>query len=241
MSLSAPYSLVPEPDAAIQISKSGTNPFWPDPQTSNHNGQQQLAVSNAAAMADSQNRAEARVESNSNSSYVPPETVLAKTDNADPRRNLDSAHMSEPEDSCTRPGYSTSTGSNSVQNQSQAQFTMHSQYLNEPHRHSFSGTDPSTVEVVTSKKERPQSLQVSKPVDATGSHHQGQKPQKSILKKSSGSVTFDTTVQISEDVVNTSGGTAIATPSTFNDSNYSGIICYVMCSYRVSYGHDVLI
>ena len=225
MSLNAPYSLAPEPDGAIQISKPGTNPFWTELQTSSHTdaGQQQMA---AAGIKDGQNRCEENRESHSSNSYVPPDTVLAKTGH-NTQRNLESVNCS------AGPGYPAPAADSSNVQSSQAN-NMRSQELKqtEPHQHSFSGKNPTVpghgVANYHAKKERPHSLQVlRKPADTEPQ----QNPVKGILKKPSGSVSFDTTVQISEDGNAQSGEMLVTTESTgFNESDYPGTR-YTHCNY----------
>ena len=228
MSLNAPYSLAPEPDDAIQISKSGTNPFWTELQTSSHDAGRQVA---AAGMKDGQNQSEEIRESHSSNSYVPPDTVLAKTGH-DSRRNLESASVNDSEASrfSAGPAYPAPADSSGSNVQSSQINNMQSQELKqmEPHQleHSFSGKNPTEVASDHARKERPHSLQVttwSKPADGGGPQHQGQNPVKSILKKPSGSVSFDSTVQISKDG-NVSGAEMIVTTEStgFNESDYSG-------------------
>ena len=210
MSLNAPYSLA----------KSGTNPFWTEPQTSSHDaaGQQQMPA--ATAKEDSRTRSEANRESQrSSNSYVPPETMLAKIGH-DSRGNLENENVNDPQKvSCSAgPGYPAPADSSNVQS---SQANMQSQ--------SFSCKNPTVSRVISdhTKKERPHSLQVTtsgKPAE-TGAQYQGQKsPVKGILKKPSGSVSFDTTIQIS-DGGNISSDTLLTTQSTgfIYDSDYSGI------------------
>ena len=227
MSLNAPYSLAPEPEDAIQISKSGTNPFWTELQTPSHDAGRQVA---AAGTKDGQNRSEENRESHSSNSYVPPDTVLAKTGH-DSRRNLESANINDPEASrfpASGPAYPAPVDSSGSNVQSSQANNMQSQELKqmEPHQleHSFSGKNPMRVASDHARPERPHSLQVTtwrKPADG-GPQHQGQNPVKGILKKPSGSVSFDTTVQISEGG-NVSGGMLVTAESTgFNELDYSG-------------------
>lgn len=225
MSLNAPYSLAHEPDGAIQISKSGTNPFWTELQAPTHDGgndtgQQQNLMDAAAEMNVGQNRREESRESDSSSSYVPPDTVLAKMSH-NSQRNLESANVngSDPEASCSAgPGYPTpADSSNAWSNQ-------------EYNVRSFSAMNPTVPLVVPSdhsKKERPHSLQVTSSTSSkTAASDQGQNPVKGILKKPSGSVSFDTTVQISSEGGIASGEMLISTTAEstgFNESDYSGM------------------
>lgn len=239
MSLNAPYSLA----------KSGTNPFWTEPQISSHDAGQQQMVQ-AAATEDSKPRTRSVTSSlegsHGNNSYVPPETVLAKTGN-NSRGYLESENVNDPDQkaSCSGGpgGYPAPVDSFSVQLQS-SQTTKQI----EPDQHSFSGKNP-IVSGVTSnhtKKERPQSLQVtstSKPAASAGTgaaQHQGQSPVKGILKKPSGSVSFDTTIQISEGGTISNDTVLLTAESTgFNNSDYPGII-NLSCNYYIEFNAIVM-
>lgn len=223
MSLNAPYSLAQEPDGTIQISNSGTNPFWTEQQASSHGLEQQNSMFVTAGKKDGQNWSEKSRESQSNNSYVPPDTVLSKMDH-DSRRNLEGANVNDPEASC------------SAHQSSQANIKTHSEGSKqmEPQRHSVSGRKQSIPEVANDqpKKERPHSLQITTGSGkaATTVDHQGQNPVKGILKKPSGSVSFDTTVQVAESGTASSGEMLLVTTAEstgFSESDYSGIILIV--------------
>ena len=196
MSLNAPYSLAQEPDGSIQISKSGTNPFWTEmhTRTSSHGTEGQQGA------ADHQNRTEANRESRSSNSYVPPDTVLAQTDHYS-RRNLESANVpNDPEansSSVAGPGYPAPADNSTVQN-----------------------NQIGIANDRAAKNQRPHSLQIatSRP---TATDQEGQTPVKGILKKPSGSVSFDTTVQVSEGGIET---ITTAESTGFNESDYSGTV-----------------
>ena len=193
MSLNAPYSLAKEPDGSIQISKSGTNPFCTEmhTRTSSHGTGGQQQIAPGAA--DHQNRTEENRESRGSNSYVPPDTVLAQTDHYS-RRNANVPNDPEANSSTVAgPGYPAPADSSIVQ-------------IGIANDH-------------TAKNQRPHSLQIA--TSRPTATDQGQTSVKGILKKPSGSVSFDTTVQVSEGGIET----ITTTESTgFNESDYSGTV-----------------
>jgi hypothetical protein len=231
MSLNAPYSLAKEPDGSIQISKSGTNPFWtelhPCTSSSSHGtGQQQMAA--AVGMKDDQNRTEESRESRgrSSNSYVPPDTVLAQTDH-NTRRNLDSANVDDPEASSSLEaglGYPAPAESSSVQSSQATKVQSQELKQNQPQVPQFSGksSNPTMIAGIANnhvKNQRPNSLQIITSSKAAATDQ----PVKGILKKPSGSVSFDTTVQVSEGGGVSSEIVTTAESTGFNESGYSGI------------------
>ena len=214
MSLNAPYNLAQEPDGSIQISKSGTNPFWIElhTRTSSHGtgGQQQIA-----GAADDQDRTEENRESHDSNSYVPPDTVLAQTDH-NSRINLESANVlkHDPEASSSSvagPGYPAPAGSSNVQT--------------------------GVANDHAAKNQRPQSLQFTTSSRPTPTDQQGQTPVKGILKKPSGSVSFDTTVQVSEGGIESREIVTTTESTGFNKSRYSGIKCTIHMTLYKHYVH----
>ena len=220
---------MPEPDADIQI---GRNPFLTEPQTATnvHDADaaaKQLSLgSNADVAKGDKSRSKLNRENHCNhSSYIPPETVLGRTGQGSfLQRNVASTASSE---ASSGPRYPAPSDLSRVQNNQSLGRDPLSQ-----DEYSFVRKDAATAinEIVDDVKkhlERPHSLHLttnSTPAAGDGPvHPQEQIPVKGILKKSSGSVTFDSKLQISDSGNASEAASIITSPGTFSNSYPPGI------------------